>query len=291
MPRASAVARAGRPSAPPGWAARVLALLEVARWENALIAAAGVALGAWWAAGAVTAATGWAAVAAVGLAALANAFNDVHDADIDAVAHPDRPIPSQRVTPREAAGLALAGATAAVVAAALVSPALSWATVGVAGAMISYTLWLKPRGAVGNVAVALIASLPFVYGAWSVGAPGGAALLYTLAVPLHLAREIAKDLDDAVGDAPHRRTVPVALGAVRARSLLAAVSVVFACVATAAFVRGGLAAVALLVPALGCCAAAVVRARAGGVGAPRLLKAAMLLAMGAAFTARAGRLI
>jgi len=38
-------------------------------------------------------------------------------------------------------------------------------------------------------------------------------------VPLHFAREIAKDLDDAHGDASFRRTLPLRVGAATARAL------------------------------------------------------------------------
>lgn len=268
-----------------------LALLELARWRNALIAAAGVALGAWWAAGTLTPGTALAALAAVGLTGLANAFNDLRDRAIDAVAHPTRPIPSGRATVADAVALAAAGAVAAVVASALVSPALAVATVGVGALMLAYSLRLKAHGLVGNVVVALLASLPFVYGAWSVGAPARATVLFALAVPLHFARELAKDLDDATADAATRRTLPVTLGAARTRGVLTGALIVFAFVATALFVRGGAVAVALVVPALGCCAAAVTRVRTARAGAPRLLKAGMLLAMGAATAARAGHLL
>ena len=286
-------ARASAPSPLPvaGTVAHLLALLELARWENALIAAAGVVLGAWWASGMLTRATALVALAAVGLTALANAFNDLRDRAIDAVAHPTRPIPSGRATVADAIALATAGGVVAVVASALVSPALAVATVAVGALMLAYSVRLKAHGLVGNVVVALVASLPFVYGAWSVGAPERAAVLFALAVPLHFARELAKDLDDAAADAATRRTLPVTLGVARTRGVLTGALTVFAFVATALFVRGGLVAVALVLPALGCCAAAATRARAARAGAPRLLKAGMLLAMGAAIAARAGRLL
>src|SRR3954464_3551952 len=71
------------------------AVADLVRWPNALIAAAGVFTGAWYAAGDVTApATAWLARAAVALTAVANAADDVADREIDRVAHPERPLPS-----------------------------------------------------------------------------------------------------------------------------------------------------------------------------------------------------
>src|SRR5476649_1331353 len=67
----------------------VSAALRLGRWANALTAAAGVVVGAWWA--------GWggvenaqpialAALAAIALTAAANSWNDIADVDIDRLA-------------------------------------------------------------------------------------------------------------------------------------------------------------------------------------------------------------
>src|SRR5689334_17162382 len=63
------------------------AALRLARWPNALMAAAAVVLGAAWAGG-VRSATWLAASAALALTGFANAVNDLHDVDIDRLAHP-----------------------------------------------------------------------------------------------------------------------------------------------------------------------------------------------------------
>jgi len=70
----------------------VIAILRLVRLQNGFIAALGVLVGAWWAAGTLAdPRTMLAAVSAVLLASFANAFNDVCDVDIDRVAHPSRP--------------------------------------------------------------------------------------------------------------------------------------------------------------------------------------------------------
>lgn len=273
---------------------RARAVLDLVRWENALVAAAGVALGAWWAAGGLGVGSAFAAVAAVGLTALANAFNDYRDRDIDALAHEARPLPSGRAAPADALAVATVGGVLALVASLRVSRDVGVATVGVAAVMIAYSLWLKGRGAPGNVAVAVLASLPFVYGAWSVGAPVRGALLFGLAVPLHFAREVAKDVDDAGADADasRRRTLPLSIGNAGARRVVVGALTLFGGAAVGTFYsRGGPTAAMLLAPAVACCAVASRRAWSGRPGVPRLLKAAMLLAMGAAAVARVRGLV
>ena len=254
------------------------AILSLVRWRNALIAALGVLLGAWWAGGApFTREPLLAAVAAIALAAFANAFNDWCDVDIDRVAHPGRPLPAGALRPSQALGVTVIAAVAATVLATVVSPALGAVTILVLVVMREYSLRLKRRG-FGNAVVAVLASLPFLYGAWSVGEPAAALPLLALGIPLHFAREVAKDLEDAPADAAARRTLPVTLGAGRARGVFVAALLVFLAVLIPFALTRPLFAL-LVLPAVALCAAAARRVLAGRHGSPMLLKSAMLWAM------------
>lgn len=263
------------------------ALLALVRPPNVLLAAAGVAVGAWWARGESWAAgaTWWAVAAAACIAAFVNVANDLADVAIDRVAHPARPLASGAVgttAARTLAAVAAVGALAASVAAGGV--ALLLATAMVLVAAVLYSPRLKRHGAAGNVAVALVASLPFAYGAHAVGRLAAGLALVAVAVPLHFARELAKDLEDADADAIGGRvTLPHRFGAVATRRIIAlAVVVHIACVMFLLVPAGprGLA----LVPALLVAVVAAVRAgrdaAVGGTGAPSLFKLSMLLAMG-----------
>ena len=152
----------------------------------------------------------------------------------------------------------------------------------VLAAMLWYSLRLKRLGLPGNVLAALLASLPFLYGAWSAGSVTRGLPLFALAVPLHFAREIAKDLDDAAADAVVRRTIPVVAGLTVARVACLAPSAAFALLAIAFFARRTVPALALVAASVLCVALAGWRVAAGLEGAPRLLKGAMLFAMAAA---------
>jgi 4-hydroxybenzoate polyprenyltransferase len=124
----------------------------------------------------------------------------------------------------------------------------------------------------------VLASLPFAYGAWSVGRPLDALPLVAVAVPLHLAREIAKDLDDAEADAPTRRTLPVTHGVATTRAiLLGAVTLFLVALGPLVVRRPQLA--AFVIPALVLAAVATARAWRGERGGPSLYKAAMACAM------------
>jgi geranylgeranylglycerol-phosphate geranylgeranyltransferase len=255
------------------------AVLALIRWENALLSALGVLLGAWWAGGSVRAPTTLAAVAiAIALTAVANAENDYQDQGIDRVAHPDRPLPSGALRPAHARAVVIVAAAVALILSALLHPVLAALTAGIIAAMLLYSRVLKVRGLPGNLAVAVLASLPFGYGAWAAGRALAAVPLIAVAVPLHLAREIAKDLEDAEADSGTRRTLPVVHGVTVARLVLIGALVLFVVALwplIAARPRLG----AFVVPAVMLTLLAARRAWRGRRGGPSLFKAAMACAM------------
>jgi geranylgeranylglycerol-phosphate geranylgeranyltransferase len=255
------------------------AIASLVRWPNALIAAAGVAVGAWWAGGRLDDARVIAAmVAALGLAAFANTTNDLHDEEIDRVAHPDRPLPGGLISARQAWGVAIAAAAIGLIAATLANAALGALTVVVIAAMYFYSRAFKRFGLPGNLLVAVIASLPFLYGGWAAGVPRASLPLVVLAIPLHLAREIAKDLDDAAADAPTRSTLPVRHGARAARVALTIALLAF-CALLVPWVRRWPLFAVLIAPALVMSALGAHRALRGEAGSPGRFKVAMVLAM------------
>lgn len=262
------------------------AVLRLVRWPNALIAAAGVLVGAWWAGGdPFSARPLLAALCAIALACVANAENDRHDLAIDRVAHPERPLPSGAIGAVAARRVVVAAALAALLLALAAGGAIVLATPLVLVLMLVYTPWLKPLGLPGNLTVALLASLPFLFGGWSVGHGRPTLALVALAVPLHLAREMAKDLEDAAADAGTRRTLPVAAGPAAARGALA-VSVAAFLAVLAPFAADRPRFALLVIPALLLVGAGAWRAFAGRRGAPGLLKAAMVCAMASLLLSR-----
>src|SRR5665647_2300178 len=109
----------------------VSAALRLARWANALTAAAGVLVGAWWAGWGDPPSIALAALVAVGLTAAANVWNDIADVEIDRAAHPERPLVAGTLSLADADRLAIVAATGAVVCASEVSVVLGVCTVGV----------------------------------------------------------------------------------------------------------------------------------------------------------------
>lgn len=258
----------------------VSALLEIARWENALLASLGVLFGAWWVGWGSARPIAFAILAALPLTAAANAWNDLADVEIDRRAHPDRPLPSRRLDVVTARRFAAFAALAGVLLASAAAASLGALTVLVVAVMFAYSPWLKRAGLAGNITVAALASLPFLYGAWAAGKPSQALILVAIAAPLHLAREIAKDLEDAPADAGARRTFPITAGSEAAGAVLVASLIVFLMLLLPYIVaRPALG--AALIPAAVLIVYAVWCALKGRRGSPLVFKLAMLCAMGA----------
>lgn len=254
------------------------AWLALARWPNAALAAAGVVAAAWWSAGRFDMRVVLVATAAIALTALANTVNDVADVEIDRVAHPGRPLPSGALSPSAAVWFAVGCGVFAVGLLVVVNLGLALLTLPVIGLMCTYSTWFKRRGLAGNLLVALLASLPFFYGAWVVGYPSRGLLLTMIALPLHFAREVAKDVDDVAGDVASRRTLPVTHG-VRMARIAAAVGVVVYAVGVALIAPAYPLFALLLVPTIFLAALATRRLFLAHQGSAELLKAAMALAI------------
>src|SRR5207247_2539467 len=95
-------------------------------------------------------------------------FNDIQDVQVDRVNSPDRPIPSGKVTIREAYGLSIVLSALALISS-LVLGILTFLTALVALALMSYyNTHGKKSGLLGNVVVSFNVALPFFFGGLAV---------------------------------------------------------------------------------------------------------------------------
>lgn len=209
-------------------------MLALVRPLNVVLFLVGVALGAWLAAGpeafapSVRGGVALAMLSGALIGGAANALNDLYDREIDAVNRPDRPLPSGRVSAGLVRVLGVGLTVAGVGLGALVSP-LHGAIALVATSLLwAYNARLKRTPGAGNVAVALVIALALAYGGLAArpGALGGPLLAgAAFAFVTTLARELAKDVEDAAGDALYgARTLAVAWGPRRTAGLAAVVS-------------------------------------------------------------------
>lgn len=168
------------------------------------------------------------------VAAQGNIRNDLADIELDRIAHPERPLPSGRLDPKEAKALALFLVLLAIPISWIAAGALGTAFVLVNVALLElYERRLKRIGLPGNLAIAYLVASTFLFGALASrptnGKAGGSlfgygfvAIAFGMAFLLNVAREILKDIEDARADRGHRRTFPMRVGNARARALAVA---------------------------------------------------------------------
>jgi geranylgeranylglycerol-phosphate geranylgeranyltransferase len=143
-----------------------------------------------------------------------NVLNDVLDLDGDRVNHPDRPLVTGALslgTARLLAiGLFVAGIEIAIPVA-LREPLLGLILAVAVGALLGYEFRLKARGFAGNLTVALLTGLVFLYGGAAVGDALVMVPFAAMAFLATLSREVIKDIEDLEGDVG-RSTLPMVRG-------------------------------------------------------------------------------
>ena len=146
--------------------------------------------------------------------AAGNVLNDILDLEGDRTNHPDRPLVTGEVRVETARGLVVGLFFAGLFLVLPVIAAEPWVGVILGAAVLSllgYEFLFKARGFVGNLVVAFLTAMVFLYGG---AAAGNGALLLPFAGMAFLAtlsREVIKDMEDVRGDID-RSTLPMVYG-------------------------------------------------------------------------------
>lgn len=144
--------------------------------------------------------------------AAANALNDYLDREVDKVAHPERPVPSGRISPTVALWVSIAAFVISVGSSLLLSNLESVAIVLVAVVVIIlYELRTKAMGLVGNLSIAFLTASLFLLGGAMVGHIERTLDLAAMAFLATLGREVIKDVQDMEADFD-RTTLPKRIG-------------------------------------------------------------------------------
>lgn len=198
-------------------ASKARASLELLRVWNGAVAALGALLGGSLVLGRFEGSLPllMAALGALLVTGGGNGLNDLYDLSVDRLNRPDRPIPSGRLTEREARRVSLGAFTAGSGLAFAASPAAGVVALLNAGLLALYARHSKRMLLTGNLLVAGLVASVFPYGALVTGpASVGAVLPITLCAFLAaLSLEIVKDIEDVKGDAAMgARTLPLYAG-------------------------------------------------------------------------------
>lgn len=164
-----------------------------------------------------------AVICVVFITAGGNALNDIYDVEIDRINKPKRPLPAGLISVAGARGFMVAmfifGNLAAlflgfwpfVISVLIVTPLLYW-----------YARHLRNVALVGNITVAFLSSMTFIFAAIAFGDISAGYVPAIYCFMLSLIREIVKDLEDLDGDkANDSKTLPVSIGENSTRVLVA----------------------------------------------------------------------
>ena len=150
------------------------------------------------------------------ITAAGNVINDYHDAAIDSINRPDRPIPSGDISRKGALVYAIILFSVSIAGGLLFAPA----PLIIIAVINSFLLWgyashLKVMPLLGNLAVSYLSASIFLFGGALEGWQGVMANLPVAGAcfGVILARELIKDVEDMPGDADQgARTLPIVHG-------------------------------------------------------------------------------
>lgn len=194
---------------------KISAIIKISRPVNVFITVASVII-----AGIICAPFGspnilliYAAVSAAFINAAGNIINDIFDIKTDEINKKERVLQKKLLSVNEAEVLYAVLTLAAFVLAFFVNRTALYLSVATAAVLFFYSYALKKMPLLGNVVVALLTALAFIYGGIAVDNINGTIIPAIFAFLINLSREIIKDMEDITGDKSiNRSTLPVKYG-------------------------------------------------------------------------------
>ncbi len=168
----------------------------------------------------------YAVISGMLITAGANVINDWYDIDIDRVNRPERVLPSGRVRPQQALVFSIILFVSGIIFSIFISCAALVVAAITSFLLVIYSAALKKMLLWGNLCVAFLGGLAFIYGALAGGDAAAGVVPAVFAFLFHLGREILKDAEDVRGDAQaDADTLPIRYGWLRTRRIVTAVFV------------------------------------------------------------------
>jgi geranylgeranylglycerol-phosphate geranylgeranyltransferase len=141
-----------------------------------------------------------AALAASLTAAAGNIINDYFDAESDKINHPERPIPSGKISKKNSLILYFAFALLSIIAAINISQLAINIVVLSNILLFLYSYSLKKKILIGNFIVAFLTGFTFIFGGLAGGNAKAAIIPGVFAFLINFIRELVKDIQDIEGD-------------------------------------------------------------------------------------------
>jgi len=146
--------------------------------------------------------------------AAANTINDYFDLETDKINRPNRPLVTGEVKPQTALFLAIILFIVGTLFAMTLPHSATFIAVAIAlPLMIFYSIWFKGLPLAGNIIIAMILGLTFLFAGAALGNMQIMIVPALLAFGLTLTRELVKDISDVEGDSKAKlKTFPIVVG-------------------------------------------------------------------------------
>jgi geranylgeranylglycerol-phosphate geranylgeranyltransferase len=141
-----------------------------------------------------------AAISAALTAAAGNVVNDIYDKESDKINHPERPLAKGVIKNNEAWAEYFVLTLAAILISALINQVAFAIVVLTSVLLYLYSTRLKKIPLLGNITIAYLTGLAFVYGGVAVNNVKSAYVPAVFAFIINLIRELVKDIQDMEGD-------------------------------------------------------------------------------------------
>lgn len=162
-----------------------------------------------------------AAFAASFALASGNIINDINDVEIDKINKPFRPLASGKIALREVYGLYILFVFISIVLTFFLNEVALAIVLFSILLLFVYSKFLKQIPLIGNIIVAFLTGLVFIFGGVVVGNPMAAIVPAIFAFLINLIREVVKDMEDVDGDSKEDLTTfPIKFGSKKSTILI-----------------------------------------------------------------------
>ena len=141
-----------------------------------------------------------AAIAAAITAAAGNIVNDIFDKQADKINHPERPLAKEIISIKNAWLEYFILTLSAVIVSSFINQTALQVVVLTSVLLYLYSVRLKKIPLLGNITVAYLTGLAFIFGGIAVNNVRGALIPAVFAFLINFIRELIKDMDDIEGD-------------------------------------------------------------------------------------------
>lgn len=166
-----------------------------------------------------------ASVVASVVAASGNVINDYFDIEIDKISHPERPLAKNNLKPSSALIYYSILLLIALTISFFLNTKLLSVVIFASTILFFYSFYLKKIPLVGNITVALLTALAFLFGGLAVNNFQAAIIPASFAFLINLIRELVKDAEDIEGDKLNNViTFPIKYGIEKTRNTITVLS-------------------------------------------------------------------